>query len=388
MKADRCRGCRSTRLLTLHDFGSQPLAGYYPTRPESAQHASRYPLDLTQCTHCGLLQVVNLPPIGEVFHDDYRYSSSTVPGLVAHFAEYALWVQRHLAAGGNVFEFGCNDGVLLERLRAMGIACRGIDASDNVASLARSKGLQVDTGYLTESYVHDAGVTQRYDFVTCSNVFAHIHELHDTLAAVRALLKPDGLFCIEVHNGEVLSSENQFDTIYHEHLSYFTEQTLRSLLERNGFSFVLCERTAMHGGGLRCMVRKAAPAPAAAMSAPAAAVPLMSRDVIVRAIERCRDQLHELHRQHGPLVGYGAAGRSQMFINFTNSAQLFRRVYDDSPFRQGRYIAGTDIPIEPFQGEAASCVIVLAWNYAADISRKIRGAAGRIVTLLPELRVW
>jgi SAM-dependent methyltransferase len=386
MKADHCRGCMSRELATLHDFGPQPLAGHYPLEPESVRPAKRYPLDLSTCLKCGLLQVLNLPPIEEVFHDDYRYSSSTVPGLVNHFIAYARWLRELLPSGASVFEFGCNDGVLLERLRDLGISCAGIDASDNVAALARAKGLQVTTGFLTPDFVHQAGLVGRFDLVTCSNVFAHIHEIRTTLEAVRLLLKPAGLFVVEVHDAQHLVSEAQFETIYHEHLTYFTEETLRSVLEMNGFEFVSCERTPMHGGALRCLVRKAADGQEVRRQA---GKPQIERsDFIEPAIARCREQIQSLYRAHGPLVGYGAAGRSQMFINFTGSASLFERVYDDSPFRQGRYIVGTDIPIMPFNGEPAGCVVVLAWNYASDIARKVRGSASKIVTLLPQLQSW
>lgn len=386
MRVDYCRGCLEHSLVTLHDFGAQPLAGEYPTEPQSVRAAKRYPLELTQCGHCGLLQIPNLPPIGEVFHSDYRYSSSTVPGLVAHFVEYATWLKRHLADGARVFEFGCNDGVLLDKLRALGIDCAGVDASDNVATLARAKGLPVTTGFLTEEFVKQAGTGGTFDLVTCSNVFAHIHDLHSTLAAVLLLLKSGGLFAVEVHNGDYIASQNQFDTIYHEHLTYFTAETLRSLLERHGFDFVLCEQTAMHGGGLRCLVRKRDPEVAAAGKIETE-ISLGSQDVIREAIERCRQQLGQLYATHGPLTGYGAAGRSQMFINFTASARYFSRVYDDSPLRRGRYIVGTDVPIVEFKGEFSRCAVILAWNYADDISAKLRGRCDQITILLPEFRI-
>ncbi len=388
MRADRCRACQSAQLFTVHDFGAQPLAGYYPLRSQSETPVRRYPLELMQCLSCGLLQIVDLPPIDEVFHDDYRYSSSTVPGLVRHFVEYAGWLDQRLARPARVFEFGCNDGVLLVQLRERGIECVGLDASDNIAALARAKGLAVDTGFLDARYVERTSSAARYDLVTCSNVFAHIHDLQGTIDAVRLLLRPGGLFAIEVHDGQCLESEGQFDTIYHEHLSYFTEQTLQSLLERHGFERVECQRTAMHGGGLRFLARKTEAQRARVPAADDAAPTVTRSDFLSPVIVRCSTQLRQLHAEYGELAGYGAAGRSQMFVNFTGSAGLFSRIYDDSPLRQGRYIAGTDVPIDAYRGESGGCVVILAWNYAQDISQRVRGAFGRIVTLLPELRNW
>lgn len=387
MKAAACRGCGSVELVTLHDFGPQPLAGNFPLKPQSVEPVRRFALDLTQCAQCGLLQVVSLPPIVEVFHADYRYSSSTVPGLVAHFEAYAVWLAARFPSQTRIFEFGCNDGVLLERLQRRGFACAGIDASDNVAALARAKGLAVTTGFLNADFAREPDRAGTFDLVTCSNVFAHIHDVHATLDAVRLLLADGGVVAIEVHDGDLLFREGQFDTIYHEHLTYFTARTLRGLLERAGFAYVSCEHTPMHGGGLRMLASKL-PDASAPWSARIPADGLVTTGYFGESIARCRRELEILAKSYGPLTGYGAAGRAQMFINFTASGPLFERVFDDSPLRQGRYIAGTDTPILPFLGETGQCAVILAWNYAADIAARIRPNFGRVVTLLPELRDW
>ena len=387
MKAMACRGCGSSELVTLHDFGQQPLAGNFPLQPQSVEPVRRFPLDLTQCALCGLLQVVSLPPINEVFNADYRYSSSTVPGLVAHFEAYADWLASKFSSQKRIFEFGCNDGVLLERLQRRGFDCAGIDASANVAALARAKGLAVTTGFFDTDFARRPDQAGKFDLVTSSNVFAHIHDVRATLEAVRCLLADGGMISIEVHDGELLCREGQFDTIYHEHLTYFTAGTLRGLLERAGFEYVSCEHTSMHGGGLRMLASKL-PDASGPWSVALVRDGLVTTGCIRESIERCTRDLEMLATTYGSLTGYGAAGRAQMFINLTASGRLFERVFDDSPLRQGRYIAGTDTPILPFRGEAGHCAVILAWNYAADIAARIRPNFRRVVTLLPELRDW
>lgn len=390
MRADMktvCRGCGSHELSTLHDFGLQPLAGNFPLAPQSSEPVRKYPLDLTQCAACGLLQVVSLPPIDEVFHADYRYSSSTVPGLVAHFEAYADWLATRFPSQTRVFEFGCNDGVLLERLQRRGFACAGIDASNNVATIARSKGLAVSTGFLSADFARQPEYLGKFDLVTCSNVFAHIHDVAATLDAVRLLLGAGGVIAIEVHDGDLLRREGQFDTIYHEHLTYFTVGTLRGLLERAGFTHVECVRTPMHGGGLRMLASKL-PDGSGPWVAGTPPDELITTSFIPQAVERCRRDLDMLAKLYGPLTGYGAAGRSQMFVNFTGSGSMFERVFDDSPLRQGRYVAGTDTPILRFTGERGRCAVILAWNYAPDIAARIRPHFDRVVTLLPKLHDW
>lgn len=376
-----CRSCGSANLKLVYDFGPQPLAGTYPLVCNSEKPSKKYDLDLTQCRDCGLLQVTNIPPIDEIFHADYRYSSSTVPDLVRHFEGYTEFLEARLAPGASVLEFGCNDGVLLEQLQAKGFDCVGVDASDNVASVGRAKGIDIKTGFLNADLVAAQNLAGRFDLVTCSNVFAHIDDISETVAAVKLLLKKNGLFAIEVHDGKILAEETQFDTVYHEHLTYFTEATLRFFVEREGFEFVECAATPMHGGGLRFVCRYDAENPAEVSDV---GVDIVDGERFTATIERCRDEIIRLKNEYGEVHGYGAAGRAQMFINMTRTGDYFSKVFDDSPFRQDRFIIGTDIPIVKYEGEKGGCCIILAWNYAPTISARIRAQYEKVVTLLPD----
>ncbi len=371
--------------MLIHNFGQQPLAGDFPKHPNSHTVSDRYLLDLTQCKVCTLLQVTNLPPIGAVFHDNYRYSSSTVPDLVRHFVGYADFLGRQLSDGARILEFGSNDGVLLAQLRTLGFPAVGVDASDNVAEMARKKGLDVRTGFMTVDLLKREGLVGQFDLVTCSNVFAHIDNIAEATEAVRHALKPGGLFAIEVHDGELLARETQFDTIYHEHLTYFTEASLRHFLEHRGFEFISCERTPMHGGGLRMVARPTN----VTTSYFAPKEGLIAGNAFSEAIARCAEDIRRLADSHGPIHGYGAAGRSQMFINMTGTAECFDRVFDDSPLRRGRFIVGTDIPIVPFTDDSSggACVI-LAWNYAESIFKRVGDRFDVVATALPVYREW
>jgi len=386
MKRVSCRVCSSSELRLVYDFGPQPLAGEFPLNPESERQAKLFPLDLTQCDACGLLQVTNLPPIDAVFHDDYRYSSSTVPGLVEHFSAYANWLAERLPKYARILEFGCNDGVLLSKLLEKGFSCVGVDASDNVAKLARDRGLEVHTAFMSEELVREHNFEGQYDLVTCSNVLAHIDDLRTVLAAVRLALKPGGLFVIEVHDADALIRDTQFETVYHEHLSYFTESTLRRMVELGGFAFEECVNTPMHGGGLRLVCRRDD------NHATNASVPNEAERVnglqFSSVIERCRHDVRNLADKFGPLDGFGAAGRAQMFISMTQTSDCFLQVFDDSPLRQGRYIVGTDIPIRPFSDDHGSASIILAWNYAPAIAERIKDHYKETLTILPRKTVW
>lgn len=385
MSSPCCRGCGSTQLQLIYDFGPQPLAGEFPLEPLSKSPVAKYPLALVQCESCGLLQIKELPAIDEIFHADYRYSSSTVPSLVRHFEEYAEALSKLLPAGGRVLEFGCNDGILLAFLKNKGFQCVGVDASANVAEMARAKGLTVHSGFMSLELVHDNGLEEQFDLVTCSNVLAHIEELSATLKATRAALKPGGLFSIEVHDASKLFEETQFDTIYHEHQSYFTELTLRRTVEAAGFSFVACEKTNMHGGGLRLLCQSQPPkTPAQAYSARER----VSGERFSETVARCAQDIQMAADQFGKLDAYGAAGRSQMFINMTNTANCITQVFDDSPLRQGRYIVGTDIPITSAGQIKSRACVILAWNYAPSICERIRKDYEMVITVLPTLQKW
>ena len=380
-----CRGCFSESLRIIYDFGRQPLAGQFPIKPQSSSAVPVFPLALSQCRTCGLLQIESMPAIGEIFHEDYRYSSSTVPSLVNHFENYAETLSELVQPGGRILEFGCNDGVLLKCLTNRGYDCVGIDASENVAAMAREKGLTVHTGFMTAELIRSHKLEGQFDLVTCSNVLAHIESLRATIAATRAALKPGGLFSIEVHNANELLNQVQFDTIYHEHQSYFSELTLRRAIEAEGFGFLACEKTDMHGGGLRLLCQSQTVLP---LAHPLAEDEQVSSDGFTEAIVRSAEVIHEVAEKFGKLDAYGAAGRSQMFINMTNTAEHFRQVFDDSPLRQGRYIVGTDIPIKAAAADKSRACVILAWNYAPSIYERIKSEYELVFTVLPNFKEW
>lgn len=388
MERNTCRGCGSIHLNLVHDFGKQPLAGEFPSIPEAIQAANRYTLDLTQCCNCGLLQVCNLPPISKIFHDDYRYSSSTIPGLVQHFKSYSDWLSVRIPPGARILEFGCNDGILLMQLSSKGYECKGVDASANIVSLAKEKGLDVDVGFFGRDYVQMNEFQGRFDLITCSNVYAHIDDLSGVTIAAYNALKEGGMFAIEVHDGASISAQGQFDTIYHEHLTYFTQDSLTRHLQTHGFHVLEVAQTSMHGGGLRILSKRLDTLLEEKIS-PHLSEFLMSDQLIQQDLKKsCADVL-ELRSMHSKLWGYGAAGRSQMFLNFTKTSDLFECVYDDSPLRQGRFIVASDLPIRAFEKTKhdGACVI-LSWNYADEIVKKIAPFFDAIYTALPKVKRW
>ena len=381
MKRNFCRNCSSPELNLIFDFGLQPLAGHFPDKPHHIEPCVKYALDLTQCGSCGLLMTTNLPPINEIFHPNYNYSSSTIPSLVNHFLLYSKFIKNLLPAGAQILEFGCNDGVLLDFLVASGFNCVGVDASENMANIAASKGHTVIDGFFNQALVLENGLVDSQDLITCSNVLAHVDDLAEVLNAVNLALKPAGLFCIEVHDAQVLVEQNQFDAIYHEHLTYFSSGTLDNALNRYGFSEISKEYTNMHGGGLRGVYKKET-CSKIDQSLP---VSHISGSSFNNVVKRCQNDIHKIYKDNGMIDGYGAAGRAQIFLNVTSTSEYFSCIFDDSRFRQNKFIAGTNLRIQEFHAPYSKVCIILAWNYSERIFKNISQFYDKIFTILPEL---
>lgn len=383
-----CRGCGHHELSLIHDFGLQPLAGEFPGSIIESMNAKRFPLDLSECSACGLLQVTNVVPQEYIFNQDYKYSSSSISWLVQHFCDFAEYFTTLLPRNSKILEFGCNDGVFLNELSARNYRCTGIDASSNMAATAKSRGFDVHIGFFSCAIVESKCWTNQFDAVTCSNVYAHVDNLVDMTQAAWLALRDDGLFFIEVHDGSQVIAGHQFDTVYHEHLTYFTPDSIRIHLAMHGFRIESCDRTPMHGGSLRIIARKINGS---------LSVDVQSSFDFAKNHSSCESSilLAQKHvsliaTQHGKVWGYGAAGRSQMFLNFTSTHSYFEQVFDDAPLRQNRFIVGTKIPIvsyEPGSRKKGAC-IVLAWPYISTILPKIENGFDAVYTILPYLKKW
>ncbi|MEO0531842.1 MAG: methyltransferase domain-containing protein, partial [Planctomycetota bacterium] len=256
-RRDTCRGCLGDRLVTFLDYGNVPLAGDF-IKPEQVGTESIYPMDLSFCEDCSLVQITNVVDADELF-TDYRYLSSVTSTLMGHFREYAQVLKSRLSSKENplVVEFGCNDGVLLTPLGRLGVKAVGVDAAENVVELARGKGLDVRHGYFGGDLAGQ--LRQAYgpaDIITASNVFAHIDDLDNVMRGVDGLLATDGTFCVEVHYVLDLVETVQFETVYHEHLCYYSLKALGSLYKRFGLAIVDAERLPMHGGAIRVFAQR------------------------------------------------------------------------------------------------------------------------------------
>jgi hypothetical protein len=280
-----------------------------------------------------------------------------------------------------VVEFGCNDGILLEPLGAFGVDAWGVDPSENITDLAREKGLKVLTCLFDESSAEEirnrAGLA---DVVTGSNAFAHNADPGRILSGARLLLRPSGRLCLEVMYAGDLLEQVQWDTLYHEHLTFYSLETLRRLLERHGFTIVHAERIPMHGGSLRvaAALEPDDPSPELleieeyerrnALNEPQTWLDFGAG--VGRKIAIVRDAFDALSSRMR-IWGYGAAGKATMWVNACEMSYLEAMV-DASPLRAGKLMPGTHTPIvfpEAMRENPPDLVFITAWNYADGIRR-------------------
>lgn len=377
-----CRACGLAELEFLFDLGPQPLAGGFLSRDENAAvHERTYPLPIHVCRNCGLVQSTFVIPSDTLFVN-YFFSSSTIDYLVQHFLDYAAWIKEKLDPQF-VVEFGCNDGILLKPLENLGIRTCGVDISHNITDLARKKGLNVITGYFNVNVARqirrDYGAV---DVVTGSNAFPHNDHPEEILLAALEALKDNGHICLEMMYAGSLLEQLQWDSMYHEHLSYFCLSTLEVLLNRFGFHAVHAEIVPMHAGSLRVVAAKdpnEKPDSTVEMllskEKAMALTELETWQTFSKATQRQIQVVKETLANLGKnkrIWGYGAAGRATMWVNACKMGYL-EAIVDASPLRAGRLMPGTHTPIvfpDALRVNPPDYILVTAWNYFEAIRRK------------------
>lgn len=400
-----CRACGSDRLEPFLDLGMQPLANAFLREPNEFAAESRYPLNVHCCAGCSLVQLVDvIDP--EVLFRDYIYVTGTSTTIAAHNEEYARTVTTLLDAGPDdlVVEVASNDGSLLRRFAAHGVRTLGVEPATNIAALARAAGIET----VNEFFDLDTARSVRQRFgpakaVIGNNVLAHVDDTRGFLAGCRALLADDGLAIVEVPYIGDLVAHLEYDTVYHEHLCYFSVTALAHLCDAVGLRLVRVDHVPVHGGSIRIY---AAPAAAGAAHAPAV-LALLDRERadgltrlstyrdLAAAVERTRDELLALLRRlrHGgsTIAAYGAPAKGNTLLNYCGiGTDLVEYTVDRNPLKVGRYTPGMHLPVLPVETlmeRRPDYVLILAWNFAGEIMEQQRAyheAGGRFIVPIPQ----
>ena len=405
--ADRCRICGSRELSTYLDMGRMPLANAYLRAQDLDQSEFAEELALQLCRDCGLSQLTKVVPPDRMFRN-YLYVSSTTATIREHFSELAATAARAVAAaaGDGAFDIASNDGCLLKSLRAAGLVPVGIDPAENLAAEANAAGLTTECAYWSLEVAERLARRQgRPKIITAANVFAHADDLQSFMAGVAAVLAPRGLFIIECPYVVDFIARREFDTAYHEHLSYLGITPLARLMESFGFRVVDVEYfSEIHGGTIRVFCGRARE------WEPKGAVERFLRKEesfgikdlrvyqdfageVLANRERLRALVLQLRAAGKVLWAYGASAKGNTLMNFFGlKADQVPVVIDDNPKKWGLHAPGSHMRIDgigALRQAPVACLLLLAWNFEAEIRGRCRAAGyeGDFLVPVPQARL-
>ncbi|MBI5355639.1 MAG: class I SAM-dependent methyltransferase [Candidatus Aenigmarchaeota archaeon] len=394
-----CRLCGSRKLTLFLDLGKTPLAGHFPTKEELGNEKF-YPLEVFFCENCTSVQVLESIP-AEILFKDYRYLSSVSKTLAEHFTAYAKEVyNRFIPKGGFVVEFGCNDGVLLKPFKDLGATALGIEPAENVAKIARGRGLEIMNDFFSESLVEK--IAKEYgkaDVIAGNNVYAHIDDMDGVTKGIKKLLAKNGVFVFEVHYVASIILGLQYDMIYHEHMMYHSIHALKTFLEKHGLEIFDAKKVPIHGGSIRVFSchrgEREIESRVKELLAFEHENDLDSINGYVKFASRVKEhkknmvaKLRELKSSGKRIAGYGMSGRANTMLNYWGTGKdIIDFGIDASPERFGRFVPGLHIPIKPPGNlEGIDVVVLLAWTYKKEIMEKEWEFAkrGRFLVPFPE----
>lgn len=404
----RCLACGAEAVQPFLALGRMALANRFLSADELDEEEPQYPLTLGFCHGCAHVQLTEPVPPAEMF-SRYLYVSSASETLTQHFGDLArMAVERfHLSADDLVVDIGCNDGTLLGAFQREGTRVLGVDPAVNLREYSARLGVEVYADYFGARAAPK--LVERYgraSLITMTNTVPHVPDLPDFAQGLDILLAPGGTLLLEFHYLADFLAQCAFDTIYHEHCSYWALRPLQRFVERHGFRVVDVERLPIHHGQLRVLVQRAREAdPPRARVKELAGFESAQRfdrletfQAFARQAYVIREQLNAFLDElvgHGRLVvGYGAPAKASTLLNFVGiGPDRLRYIVDHSVLKQGRYMPGTHIPIVPTErllDDQPDVVLLLAWNFADEIRRQqaeYLRRGGRFVVPVPAVTV-
>jgi SAM-dependent methyltransferase len=405
--SERCRVCGASNLQRFLSLGNLPLANAFLAKERLLDEEPTYPLDLVFCARCALVQITETVAANELFRD-YAYFSSFSDTMLAHAKSLVdgVLISRALNGESLVVEIASNDGYLLQYYKQRGVAVLGVEPARNIAEVAEAERniptiCDFFSNGLAASLSSDG---KRADVIHAHNVLAHVADLVDFVCGIRTLLKDDGVAIIEVPYIRDLVEQCEFDTIYHEHLCYFSLTSLQHLFSNCELGVQAVERLPIHGGSLRLWVgRLGRFQPSESVTSlleQEAALGLNDFSYYlnfgdkVEGIKKALGSLLRTLRQQGKrIAGYGAAAKGAVLLNYCNIGAELDFVVDRNPHKQDLYMPGVHLPVlAPAQLLEAmpDYTLLLAWNLAEEVmaqQSEYRRRGGHFIIPIPQVKI-
>lgn len=378
-----CRICEGIDIHPILDFGEMPLTGRFVKQNQLNEKEPKFPLDVCFCKTCSLLQITETVPPSVLFCEDYPYYSSFSDHLLQHSKDNVEGIisERDLGPESLVIELASNDGYLLKNYVDEGIPVLGIDPAEGPAKEAEKVGVNTLIDFFSKGLsVRLAAEGKQADIIHANNVLAHVADLNNFVSGIATLLKDDGVAVIEVPYVVDLVNHCEFDTIYHEHLCYFSVTALDHLFTQHGLSLNRVVKLTIHGGSLRLFVGKQS-------NVESSVVALLNdeqtkgvdqiqfyqdfSEKVNHVVEALNVLLKDLKAQGKTIAAYGAAAKGSTLINTANiGVDLIDFVVDKNIHKQGMFMPGQHIPIyapEMLLERMPDYTVILPWNFTAEI---------------------
>ena len=405
--AGQCRSCGHSELETVLSLGSMPLANALLTSDQASQPEPRYPLELAFCHDCSLVQLRDSIQPEQLFRD-YPYFSSFSDTMVRSAGELAerLTASRRLDDKSLVVELASNDGYLLQHYKRRGVPVLGVEPARNIAAVAeQERGIPTLCEFFDVRLARQLAAEQQADVIHANNVLAHVPDENGFVEGIRLLLKAGGLAVVEVPYVKNMMDGCEFDTIYHEHLAYFSLTSLTRLFERHALTIRAVEQIPLHGGSLRLFVCHAEAAPMGRavrnllrQEAAWGVDEMVPYTDFARKVGKLKASLLARlggFRQQGKrLAAYGAAAKGSTLLNYVGiGRETIDFVVDRSPYKQGLCMPGVHLPIhapDTLVEAMPDYTLLLTWNFADEIleqQAEYRQRGGHFIIPVPEPRV-
>lgn len=403
----QCRSCSSPRGMLVLDLGLQPLANNLLRPEDLSKSEPKFPLRLAVCEACWMLQIVDLVPPVQLF-SEYLYFSSFSDLMLRHAKQAAERYIKEFSFGQKSFvvEVASNDGYFLQNFKSANVPCLGIEPAANIAKVAQERGIETLVKFFGQETARELETAGRQaDLILGNNVFAHAPDTNDFVAGLKTLLKPDGRIILEFPYALDFIEKTEFDTIYHEHVFYFSLTALKPLFERHGLQIFHVERLPIHGGSLRLFASHSGAHPARQSVTDLLAeetrkgVPSLAwyegfAGKVLEIKKSLLELLNQLKQQKKSIAAYGASAKGSTLLNFFGlGREHLDFVADRSTYKQGRLTPGTHIPIvapSALLEKLPDYTLLLTWNFADEIleqQKAYRDKGGKFIIPIPKVTV-